>query len=246
MPDYRSYHLSWKEKIIGLLITFGIGGMVSWLFYHSMYAMLSVVVLYRPVKQKWKNYLWKKQKSEMLFQFKEILQMASAALKAGYSMENAFVEARRDFVRLYGEHTIIAKEFLYLNQQVQMNVPLEQILGEFGERSGIEEINSFSQVFGFAKRSGGDFVKIFQNTVEKIRQKAEVMREIETVMASKRLEQNIMNLVPFGILAYVGMTSPEFLEQLYGSLFGIVVMTVCLVVYLIAYGMAEKIVNIQV
>jgi len=246
MQNYKNYVLNWKEKLLCIGVTLGITGMIAWLFYQNVYVMAGAAVLYIPVRKNIKGYLMRRQKNNMLFEFKEMLQMASAALKAGYSMENAFVQAREDFVRLYGEHTIMAREFSNINHQVQLNVPLEKLLEDFAERSGIEEISSFAQVFGFAKRSGGDFMKIFRNTVDKIRQKAEVKREIETVMAAKRMEQNIMNLVPFGILLYVGVTSPEFLEPLYGNLLGAVVMTLCLMVYGCAYAIAEKIVNIQV
>lgn len=182
----------------------------------------------------------------MLFQFGEMLQMASAALKAGYAMENAFVQAWQEYVRLYGERTIMAQEFCNINHEVQLNVPLEQLMEDLAWRSGIEEIGSFAQVFGFAKRSGGDMMKIFQNTVEKIRQKAEVEREIETVVAAKKTEQRIMDLVPFGILLYVGAASPEFLEPLYGNLPGAFVMTLCLLGYAGAFLLSEKILDIQV
>lgn len=246
MKNYKKYELNWKEKLLCLALTLGIAGMISWLFYQSIYAMATAVVLYLPVRKAVKTHFMQKQSSDMLFQFKEMLQMASAALKAGYSMENAFVQAREDFVKLYGEHTIMAREFGNINHQVQMNVPLEKLLEDLAERSGIEEINSFSQVFGFAKRSGGDFMKIFRSTVDKIRQKAEVKREIETVMSAKRMEQNIMNVIPFGILFYVGVASPEFLEPLYGNLLGAGVMTLCLLGYGCAYVIAERIVNIQV
>lgn len=245
MEDYRSYRMNGREQLLCVGTTLGLAGMISWLFYRSYYGMASALFLYVPVKRTARNYWMEKRKKEMLFHFKEMLQMASTALKAGASMENAFIQAREEFVKLYGEEKAMAKEFAYINHQVQLNQPLEQLLEDLAERSGIEEIDSFSQVFGFAKRGGGDFMKIFRNTVVKISQKTELMREIETVTAAKRMEMNIMNLVPFGILFYVGLTSPEFLEPLYGNWLGAGIMTVCLIGYGCACKMAEKMVNIQ-
>lgn len=89
-------------------------------------------------------------------------------------------------------------------------------------------------------------MKIFQNTVDKISQKAEVEREIEVLLAAKRMEMKIMDLVPFGILLYVGLTSPEFLDPLYGNWLGAGIMTISLLVYGCAIKIAEKIVAIQV
>ncbi len=246
MKNYKVYVLNWKERLLCLGITAGLAGAVSWLFYHNGFVMAAAVILYIPVKRTLKRHLLKKRKGEMLFQFKEILQMAVTALKAGYAMENAFVHATEEFVKLYGEEAVMAQEFAYINHQVKLNVTLESLLEDLADRCGIEEISSFSQVFGFAKRSGGDFLRIFQNSADKIRQKAEIKREIEVVIAAKKMEMNIMNLVPFGILAYVGMTSPEFLEPLYGNWLGIGIMTVTLIIYGCACWMAGKIVDIQV
>lgn len=246
MQNYKEYILNWKEKILCMGIAVGFAGMIAWLFYRNKYVIVGAVFLYILVKKEVQNYLFRKQKNEMLIQFKEMLQMASAALKAGYAMENAFVCAREEFVRLYGEKALMAKEFAYINHQAELSITLESLLEDLAKRSGIEEISNFSQVFGFAKRSGGDYMKIFQNTVDKIGQKAEVKREIEVVIAAKRMEMNIMNLVPFGILFYVGITSPEFLEPLYGNWFGAGIMTVSLIVYGCAMGIGERIVDIQV
>lgn len=246
MQDYKSYSLNWKEKIACLGITLMLTGMVSWLFYRNIYVMAGAVVLYIPVKREVTKYRMDKRQGEMLFEFKEMLQMASTALKAGYSMENAFEQARNDFVKLYGEHKVMAREFANINRQVKLNMSLEKLLENLAERSGIEEISSFSQVFGFAKRSGGDFMRIFRNTVDKIQQKTDVEREIKTVMAAKKMEMNIMNLVPFGILFYVGLTSPGYLEPLYGNFTGTVIMTFCILGYGAAYMISKKIVDIKV
>lgn len=237
---------TWKGQSACIGVTGALACLVAWLFYRSIWGLLWGILLYLPVKKRMQRYWSHRQKSAVLFQFKEILQMAAASAKAGYSMENAFVQAREEFVKLYGEHSAMAREFANINRQVCLNVPLEQLLEELAERYGIEEMVSFAQVFRFAKRSGGDFLKIFHNTAGKIRQKAEVKREIETVMAAKRMEMNLMNAMPFAILLYVGVTSPEFLDPLYGNLLGSGIMTACLAGYGAAYWIAGKIVDIQV
>lgn len=244
--DYRIYRWSWKENLLWIVISFGAAGLVSWLFYRSIYGMAGILPLLIFTRKAFHRYLLAKRKRDMLYQFGEMLQMVSASLKAGYSMENAFVQGWEEYAKLYGEKTVIAREFGTITHRMKLNEPLEPLVEDFALRSGIDEIVSFSQVFVFVKRSGGDMRKIFQNTVEKIRQKAEVEREITTVVTAKRMEQRIMNVVPFGILLYVGTASPEFLAPLYGNLFGAFVMTVCLLAYLFALVLAEKILDIPV
>ena len=59
-------------------------------------------------------------------------------------------------------------------------------------------------------------------------------------------EQMIMSLMPAGIILYLQLASPGFLDILYGNPFGICAMTVCLTVYGAAYWMGKRIVEIEV
>ena len=59
-------------------------------------------------------------------------------------------------------------------------------------------------------------------------------------------KQMIMSLMPAGIILYLQLASPGFLDILYGNPFGICAMTVCLTVYGAAYWMGKRIVEIEV
>ena len=76
--------------------------------------------------------------------------------------------------------------------------------------------------------------------------KIEVKREMNTLLSSKKYEQKIMNLVPFLIVAYLQITSKGFFDVLYGNPVGIAIMTACLAVYLAAFLLSGKIVDIEV
>ena len=49
-----------------------------------------------------------------------------------------------------------------------------------------------------------------------------------------------------GIIFYLKLTSPGFLDMLYGNILGVAVMSVCLGIYGIAYWLGMKIVDIEV
>ena len=55
-----------------------------------------------------------------------------------------------------------------------------------------------------------------------------------------------MNVIPLGILAYLKLTSMDYLSVLYGNLFGVFFMTVCLILYGFAMVLSEKVLEIQV
>ena len=132
-----------------------------------------------------------------------------------------------------------------INRRISINEPVEKILLGFAKNTGIDDIESFSEIFAFAKRSGGDYAGIMKRTASILQDKIETSRDIQTVISQKKMEARIMDLVPIGIILYLQISSPEFLLGLYHNLMGIVVMTVCLVVYIFAVFMGEKIVDIR-
>ena len=59
-------------------------------------------------------------------------------------------------------------------------------------------------------------------------------------------DQRVMSIIPAAIVVYLKFTAAEFIQPLYGNVYGAVIMTVCLIVYVIADMWAKRIVNIEV
>lgn len=244
--DYGVYCFTKAEFAAALAQGISLILVVSYLFYRSWAAVpfLSPLLLfYLRKKRTWKKKL---RLEHLQMEFREAVLSVSAALKAGYSVENAFGAAYQDMKVLYGEGAAIVLELEILVHKIRMNIILEQALEDFAARSGLEDVKNFTEVFAAAKRSGGDFNAIIQSTAVVISEKAEVRKEIAVMISGKRLEQRVMSIVPFGIMFYIDLTSPGFFEVLYHNPLGIGLMSFCLVIYGLACIMSEKIVEIEV
>lgn len=66
------------------------------------------------------------------------------------------------------------------------------------------------------------------------------------MLAGKKLEGRIMNGMPLFILAYLNLTSGDFLAVLYGNPLGVVIMTGALAGYFAALRLSEHILDIHV
>lgn len=246
MIQYEEYTFTVAEWILYLLEGVCIAGLLGWIFYHSFFAgflLCSFLVIF--LKKK-KEQLMKKRKEELNLQFKDGIHAITASLTAGYSIENAFKEALKDLRMMYPEDAVIIREFLYIVKNLEVNVTVESLLAQLAARSGVEDIKSFADVFITAKRSGGDFISIIRMTSQNISQKIEVKREISVMVSAKKLEQKIMNVIPIFMILYISLSSKGFLDVMYQSLFGRVVMSICLFVYLVSYYFGNKIVEIEV
>ncbi len=216
------------------------------LFYKSLVFSSVLAVVYGIIniktykKKQLEDWRW-----QMNLEFREVMTAVSAALNAGYSVENSFKEAREDLMLLYGSNSVMVKELDKINSQITLNRPLEIVLMEFAQYCQVEDISNFAEVFHTAKRTGGNLIETARSTADKISAKIETSREIRTMVAGKKMEGRIMAYIPLGIIVYFWVSSPGFLDCLYvpgGRLF----MTILLVVYLAAFKWSEKIGGISV
>lgn len=217
---------------------------VAYLFYDSLWGLLcGFLVVPVCVRQKRREQMQKRQ-FQMEQQFQDGLYGASAALEAGYSMERAWMQAERELEKLYGKDGIFVKELHGMNQKVALNETLEQQMFRFAQKSEIESVRDFAEIFQYAKRSGGNLTEIMKRTSAKIRQNVQVQEEIEMHLAARKLEQKIMQMMPLGILCYMRLTSGGYLMPLYHTFSGIGIMTICLSVYAGACLWAQKLMHI--
>ena len=244
--NYNEYQLTVLDNLKCLPASLAISGMVSFLFYDSLWGMVVFPAIMIFLRKSIRNNVIATRKEKLSQQILDGLRAISTALLAGYSVENAWKEAQNEIGLLYGEDNYMYMELEEMNRCVEMNVPLELRMNDFAYRSGVEDIESFAEIFSFAKRSGGDFVHIIDSTTNRMCEKYETRREIEVLIASKKLEQKVMNVIPLGILAYLKLTSMDYLSVLYGNLFGVFFMTVCLILYGFAMVLSEKVLEIQV
>ena len=244
--DYQTYRFSKKEKMLNVLVFLVLVGVISYLFYRSVIAFLLLLGLF-PLFIKIRKEDGKKKRQQLLAeQFLSGMQSVSTALTAGYSVETAFEEALMELRNMYNEEALIVGEFRYIVSQLHMNRNLEELLCGLALRSGIEDIRDFADVFSAAKRTGGNLVSIIRNTILCVSQKEETRMEIQTCLSAKKLEQNIMSLVPCLILFYVQVMSPRFLDVMYHNVAGTIIMTICLLIYVGAWYWGRKIVDIEV
>ena len=220
--------------------------LVDYLFYQRLFMLLPLSVLavfYVRLRLRGKR---EKKKKLLARQFRELLRSLEVSLRAGYSMENAFAAAERDLSETLGQEAAMTKALRMVNARTRMHEPLENAFTAFSEESGVEDIRDFAAVLSASRRSGGRMASLARAAAVTIGDKLDVEAEIESAVAAKRYEQTLMSFLPCGILLYLQMISPGFLEILYTTSFGTAVMTACLAIYIAAVLWGRKIVDIRV
>ncbi|MBO4524534.1 MAG: type II secretion system F family protein [Lachnospiraceae bacterium] len=245
MPDYDEFTFTRSELLKNILIPSGMIVFLALLCYNNIFfavLLLPYIPYHLAVTRK---KLKEGRKWKLNMQFRDCINCISSALESGYSIENALKEAYTDMKLSYAEEDLIMVEMKGIISAVGNNRTVEDVFLDFSNRSGVDDIKSFADIFATAKRTGGNLILIIKSTADVIHTRVELKRELRTVIASKKYEADIMKLIPFGILIYLRVFSPDMVAALYGNLFGIAFMTVILVLYLLLCRISDHVVKIE-
>lgn len=245
--NYKTYRLTPEDRLRQGAIGAGLGALIAYTFYRSipLFVILTAAgaVGYPLMK---KEELKEKRLWQLTLEFKDAIWMVSGYLSAGLSVENAFAVTASELKKSVGEDAMITREFASIVRELHLNKPVERLLMDFADRSGLQDIRNFAEVFVIAKRSGGSMSEIIERTTGVIRDRVSVSEEIKNMTASQRYEQNIMSILPFLLIFYINLTSGGFLDVMYETAAGRLVMTFCLFLLAASGVLSRKILSIEI
>lgn len=244
--DYQKYKCNIVEMIRAMIEYAALNFLLSYFFFRSWIVFVIMTPGFFLYIKLYKKRLVESRKQKLSNEFSEMLYSVSIGMKSGKSIENSFIDSREDMKMFYGEKSLMLIELNRIKVGLELNKTLEELIEDLSHRADIEDISLFSEVFKCAKRNGGNITEVLSETADRIRKKIVVESEIKTIMSERRLEVRIMEAVPFIILVYVNLTSKGYFDVLYEGINGRIIMSGCLVIYILAILIADYIMRIQV
>ena len=249
MSGRRNY---WQQAVSPREYAFGLaGGMIitaaaAFVFYNSPKALILGILIIPFWMRMWDDDRQKIKQAAFEQQLQKALMILSSSLEAGHSLENATAETYEELVRDGSKETMVGHEFAIMSRGLSMNLTVEQCWETFARRCGQTDVAEFAMVIKAGKRSGANLIEVTKKCARQIADKLDVKREIDTVLTSKRFELKVLLVMPWVILLYMRMVFSGMTDQLYRNPAGILVMTLCLVVYAAAAVWGRKIIDIRV
>ncbi|HHW30884.1 MAG TPA: pilus assembly protein TadB [Clostridiaceae bacterium] len=247
MIDYNQYIMSVREKIFYVITAAIVIFVIGLIFYRNcLIALLlcPLALFYPEIKRK---EIIKRRKAELSIQFKDMLYSLSSSLSAGKSVELAIKDIVNDLEIIYPEaDAYINQEIKWMIRNLEMNQPIELLFHDFAQRSGIDDIYNFSEVFSVANRAGGNLIEVIKNTSSIINDKIEIQQEIDIMLAEKKFEQRILNIIPILIILLLSIYAEDYIKPVFYTLPGRIVMTICLLLFIAAFLISKKISDIRV
>ena len=245
--SYDTYKLSAKEKRDVIIISY-IGLFIAfYVFYHSsIISMMSGILI--PVCMKYyAETMAEKRKNLLLAQFRDFLYSFSASFATGRHMRDGLIEARDSLRLSYDENSPMIKEISDMLIKInESRASEEEVLKDFAYRSCLGDVRNFFDTYFIARTTGGDMNQVISKASEMLIEKIGIEKEIKTLTSQKSFEGKIISAIPVIVILFLNLVSPSYIEVLYTSLTGRVIMTVALVGIVYAYYVTRKLTKIEV
>jgi tight adherence protein B len=172
------------------------------------------------------------------------MESLSSSYSAGKNTYEAFRDSVGDMKNIYGESSDIVKEVETIMFGLQNNYKIESLLLDFAQRSDLEDVRSFADVFEICNRQGGDISRIVRESRAMIGEKIEVEQEIRTQLSGGKNELNILIAMPVVIVLL--MSSDSAMSIAGNTPVNVLVKCICLLIFVAAYVVGRRIINIKV
>lgn len=249
--NYKKCPMTKAQHLMMYIVFAAAAAVVLNLFYKNVILSVIIALIIAPSFEKeFARSTVKKRKKKLRTQFCDMLEAMSVAARAGNNELKSLESAYNDLKMTYNEKADIIREMQGIISRNRNGIPLRVLFKDFGERSGVDDIKSFGEIYEIIEGRSDRFSDIIKQTQQIISDKIEIEEEIETVLTAPKNENKIMLVMPvLLILLLGGGDGGGFLEWLYAketAFFGAIVITVCVGMFIAAYLIGQKMTDIEV
>ena len=225
--------------------------MIEWLIVLLFTLSAAGVVCYFvsgvKIKAGWQNgqsplarWLDSKRREKFNLQLPEALATMSNALRAGFSISQAF-----DSVVEQGEKPM-CEEFAILQQQLKIGMSFEEALESMSQRVGSDDLTLVTTAILISRKTGGNVTEIFDKISETIRGRQKIERKVKTLTAQGRMQGIIVSAMPVFLGLVMTLIKPGLMIPYLTSATGALSVLVMCALIFVGWMMIRKIIKIDV
>lgn len=173
-------------------------------------------------------------------QLVEALSQMSNALKAGFSISQAF-----EAVVANGENPI-SQEFDVTLQQTRVGVSFNEALRNLAERVGSEDMDLVCTAIDIARRTGGNLTEIFDTIASTIRERIRIEQRIQSLTAQGKLQGFIVGSMPVIVLSAMVVLRPSTTLPFLRSFNGMICIAGIILLMTVGALMIRKIIRVDI
>lgn len=247
LVDYSVCPVSRAVHIVVFAVGVAAGFGVLYLFYRHILLSLVGGIIIAPMAVNFnaKNAI-KKRLINLRGQFRDMLEAMNVSMRAGSNEIKALQSAYNDLLLIYPPETDMVQEVANMLNLYNNGKPLRTLFRDLADRSGLEDIASFASIFEAIEGKSDRSTDVIRQTQRVIADKIAIEAEIETMITSTKSEQSIMFCMPVVIAAAMNFMGDGFMDVIYTTALGRIVSTITVVIFITAFLLSQKIMNIKI
>lgn len=199
------------------------------------------------VKSGWQNgqtplarWLDNRRRQKFNEQLPEALATMSNALRAGFSLSQAF-----ECVVEQGDKPM-SEEFAILQQQLRIGMSFEDALQSMSGRVGSDDLTLVTTAILISRKTGGNVTEIFDKISETIRSRMKIERKVKTLTAQGRMQGILVSLMPLLLGIAMVILKPNMMIPFLCSFVGVISVLVVILLITVGWLFIRKITKIDV
>jgi tight adherence protein B len=187
-------------------------------------------------------YVWHRTRQRMARldeQLVDAMMLMAGGLRAGYS----FLQGAEAVARELG--VPIRDEFGSLLQDLRVGVNVDEALVGLATRTGTEEFDMMVTAVLVQRQSGGNLAEILETIAHTIRERMRIRREVQTLTAQERMSSYVVGALPIVAFSFLSFANPGYLDLLFGSTQGRIMLGASIVLELIGFFIIRRIIDIK-
>ena len=173
-------------------------------------------------------------------QLPEALDLIARALKAGHAFTGAMRLAGDEFDDPLGP------EFAETMDEINFGVSVPVALKHLAERIDCAEIRYFVVAVVLQRETGGNLAELMETLSGLIRQRFVFDGKVKTLSAEGKLSAVVLICLPFGMIGYLKLTQPNYMNLLFTDSIGRIMGTVAVIMMVIGFIVIKKMIKIEV
>jgi tight adherence protein B len=142
-------------------------------------------------------------------QFVDALDLAARSLRAGHPLVGAFQLISEEI------EAPIGKVFADICQQQSMGVTLEDALQNTAAASASDDVKLFATSVIIQMRSGGNLASMMERVADVIRERMRLAQRVRVLTAQTQFSKRVLLALPFLIFLVLNLVNPEYMNPLY-------------------------------
>ena len=128
----------------------------------------------------------------------------------------------------------------------RLGLPIEESLEAVAQRMDSQDFHWTVMAIRINRQVGGNLAEVLTNVAKTVRERERLRRQVKALSAEGKLSAWILALLPIGVGLFVAWRNPGYLEPLFTTLAGWVMIAIGVVLYLIGVLWMRNLVNMEV